>query len=226
LRENLTNVKFWSCAGALALPAIAASTLAACATISGLDQIQEQARATDSPADSTSDSAGPPPPEVDGNGGAEQGIAVQERESATANGTDATEATCHYEEEETETGDGARVGSEDGDGEAAAGERTEAGDEAAAEEAGPEDVGEAGRNAWGDGAADATRDAHPLPDCSVPYGRSRCVSLIPGDRVSKGAHNWRCSVLDCMNCAGTASCEPGASGCPWGVVWKDEGPCQ
>ena len=225
MRGILAKLKFSNGAGALSLWSLAATALVGCATVTGLDQIREEARATDSPADSTNDS-GPPPPEVDANGGADEAIAVEERGSATANGTDATEATCHNGAEEAETGDGERVGSDDGDGERAAGERTEAGDEAAGEEAEPEDGGEAGKNAWVDGAADATRDAHPLSACSAPYRRSRCVSLTPGDRVSKGAHNWRCSALDCKNCAGNASCEPDASGCPWGVVWTDEGPCQ
>ena len=29
-----------------------------------------------------------------------------------------------------------------------------------------------------------------------------------------------------MNCAGHATCEPGATGCPWGTVWTDGGSCQ
>ena len=30
---------------------------------------------------------------------------------------------------------------------------------------------------------------------------------------------------NCENCAGYASCAPGGSGCPWGVVWTDDGAC-
>jgi hypothetical protein len=44
-------------------------------------------------------------------------------------------------------------------------------------------------------------------------------------KVSRNGHNWTCSNGNCANCAGYESCSPGGTGCPWGVVWTDNGVC-
>ena len=63
------------------------------------------------------------------------------------------------------------------------------------------------------------------PACAPAYSQSNCLSYIQGINVSSGGHNWTCSNGNCANCATFASCAPGGSGCPWGVVWTDNGPC-
>jgi hypothetical protein len=47
-----------------------------------------------------------------------------------------------------------------------------------------------------------------------------------GSQVSSGNHNWTCANANCTNCASNASCAPGATGCPCGAVWTDNGVCQ
>jgi hypothetical protein len=61
--------------------------------------------------------------------------------------------------------------------------------------------------------------------CFTPYANSNCLTYVLGTQVSSGGHNWKCSNGDCANCATFPTCVPGASGCPWGVVWTDLGPC-
>jgi hypothetical protein len=61
--------------------------------------------------------------------------------------------------------------------------------------------------------------------CSTPYAQPNCFSFQQGDQVSSGGHNWTCANGNCRNCAGDARCSPGGSGCPWGAVWTDLGPC-
>jgi hypothetical protein len=61
--------------------------------------------------------------------------------------------------------------------------------------------------------------------CSPAYAQGNCLSYLQGTKVSSGGHNWTCSNGNCANCAGYASCAPGGSGCPWGVVWTDNGAC-
>jgi hypothetical protein len=62
--------------------------------------------------------------------------------------------------------------------------------------------------------------------CATAYAQSNCLSYVQGARVSNLGHNWVCANGNCANCATTSSCAPGASGCPWGVVWTDQGTCQ
>jgi subtilisin family serine protease len=64
------------------------------------------------------------------------------------------------------------------------------------------------------------------PACATPYAQADCLSYLFGTRVSSSGHNWTCSNGNCANCAGFASCAPGGTGCPWGIVWTDDGPCQ
>jgi len=61
------------------------------------------------------------------------------------------------------------------------------------------------------------------PQCSSLYAQSNCLSYVQGTVVSFSGHNWECTNGNCANCATFASCAPGASGCPWGVVWTDRG---
>src|SRR6185503_93711 len=57
------------------------------------------------------------------------------------------------------------------------------------------------------------------PQCNAPFAQSNCLSYVQGTMVTFGGHNWECTNGNCANCATFASCAPGASGCPWGVVW-------
>jgi hypothetical protein len=99
-------------------------------------------------------------------------------------------------------------------------------------DAGPEGGADAGHEAGADTGADAGHDAgadapaDELPACSAAYSQSGCFGYVLGTKVSSAGHNWLCSNGNCSNCSGTASCAPGASGCPWGVVWTDEGACR
>jgi len=62
--------------------------------------------------------------------------------------------------------------------------------------------------------------------CYAAYSQGNCLTYVLNTHVSTGGHNWTCSNGNCMNCAGYSSCAPGGSGCPWGVVWTDNGACQ
>ena len=61
--------------------------------------------------------------------------------------------------------------------------------------------------------------------CATAYSQANCHQYYQGVVVSSGGRKWTCANGNCMNCAGHASCAPGASGCPWGVVWTDSGTC-
>jgi hypothetical protein len=64
--------------------------------------------------------------------------------------------------------------------------------------------------------------------CLVPYAQSSCITYTMGAQVSSGGHNWTCSNANCSQCATptySSACAPGGSGCPWGIVWQDNGPC-
>jgi hypothetical protein len=65
-----------------------------------------------------------------------------------------------------------------------------------------------------------------VPACATPYAVGNCLTYIQGTQVSSGGHNWLCSNGNCANCATFTQCAPGGSGCPWGIVWTDEGACQ
>jgi hypothetical protein len=56
-----------------------------------------------------------------------------------------------------------------------------------------------------------------------PYAQSKCLTYVAGTKVSANGHNWTCGNGNCASCA---SCAPGGSDCPWGVVWSDNGACQ
>jgi hypothetical protein len=62
--------------------------------------------------------------------------------------------------------------------------------------------------------------------CATAYSQSSCTSYYAGKTVSRNGHNWTCVNGNCMNCATYAGCVPGATGCPWGVVWTDGGACK
>jgi hypothetical protein len=61
--------------------------------------------------------------------------------------------------------------------------------------------------------------------CAPAYAKSSCLTYQQGQPVSSGGHNWSCSNGNCRNCATDSRCAPGGSGCPWGVVWTDDGTC-
>ena len=62
--------------------------------------------------------------------------------------------------------------------------------------------------------------------CRPRFAQSDCLTYAAGVVISSGGDNWRCTNGNCANCATIASCFPGASGCPFGVVWQDQGVCQ
>jgi hypothetical protein len=62
-------------------------------------------------------------------------------------------------------------------------------------------------------------------NCRPAYASFNCASYVPGTQVSNGGHNFSCNSTNCQNCGANASCAPGASGCPWGKVWTDNGSC-
>jgi len=64
------------------------------------------------------------------------------------------------------------------------------------------------------------------PNCAAAYAQGNCNTYVQGTVVSTGGHNWTCSNGNCANCAVSTNCAPGGSGCPWGVVWTDNGTCQ
>jgi hypothetical protein len=61
--------------------------------------------------------------------------------------------------------------------------------------------------------------------CAAAFAKSVCLNLTVGTKVSAGGHNWTCNNDNCRNCDNTPACEPGASACPWGAVWTDNGGC-
>jgi hypothetical protein len=63
------------------------------------------------------------------------------------------------------------------------------------------------------------------PACVTPYAQGNCLNYLQGTHVSSGGHNWTCSNGNCANCDTHPECAPGGTGCPWGVVWTDDGPC-
>lgn len=63
------------------------------------------------------------------------------------------------------------------------------------------------------------------PGCRPAYSPANCALYGTGTQVSRNNHNFTCSNANCANCAAYASCAPGATGCPWGVVWTDNGGC-
>lgn len=63
------------------------------------------------------------------------------------------------------------------------------------------------------------------PACWQPYSTEGCFGYVLGTKVSFDGNNWLCSNGNCANCSWMTSCAPGGSGCPWGVVRTEEGPC-
>jgi hypothetical protein len=61
--------------------------------------------------------------------------------------------------------------------------------------------------------------------CEPAYSQGNCLAFAQGQHVSSGGHNYTCANANCRNCATVSSCEPGGTGCPWGNVWTDDGPC-
>jgi hypothetical protein len=79
-------------------------------------------------------------------------------------------------------------------------------------------------------ANDATEEGPPNAgsggSCLPAYAQSNCLAYIAGTRVSAKGDDWLCSNGNCSNCDTYSTCAPGGTGCPWGVVWTDLGPCQ
>ena len=61
--------------------------------------------------------------------------------------------------------------------------------------------------------------------CYTAYAQGNCLTYGVNTHVSSGGHNWTCSNGNCANCSVDDTCAPGGSGCPWGVVWTDDGTC-
>jgi hypothetical protein len=61
--------------------------------------------------------------------------------------------------------------------------------------------------------------------CATAYAQGNCLTYTTGTVVSSGGHNWTCTNGNCANCASHSTCAPGGVGCPWGVVWSDNGVC-
>jgi hypothetical protein len=76
-------------------------------------------------------------------------------------------------------------------------------------------------------APDLDRVVVSLPggNCAEPYSQSSCLTFTAGSQVSRNGRNYTCVNANCMNCATDPTCSPGATGCPWGVVWTDGGAC-
>src|SRR5207237_618063 len=66
----------------------------------------------------------------------------------------------------------------------------------------------------------------PPSVCQAPYAQANCLNYLEGvTQVSSGGRNYLCANPNCRNCTSTPSCAPGQTGCPWGVVWQDNGAC-
>jgi hypothetical protein len=61
--------------------------------------------------------------------------------------------------------------------------------------------------------------------CKPAYLSSNCATYAAGTPVSRNGHNYTCANANCANCGSNSSCSPGATGCPWGAVWIDNGSC-
>jgi hypothetical protein len=96
------------------------------------------------------------------------------------------------------------------------------GDDATAGESGGDDSSTVDTGV-GDSSQDSLADART---CATPYNQVGCDRYVPGTTVSRGGRNWLCSDGNCVNCSMFVSCAPGGTGCPWGIVWADEGPCR
>jgi hypothetical protein len=67
----------------------------------------------------------------------------------------------------------------------------------------------------------------PAPtSCPASFSPDGCLTHVQGTQVMLFGHRWECTSGNCANCATFAGCAPGASGCPWGVVWTDRGTCR
>jgi hypothetical protein len=62
--------------------------------------------------------------------------------------------------------------------------------------------------------------------CASAYSKSKCTSYSAGTRVSSNGHNYVCATSTCSECGADATCAPGKLGCPWGLVWNDNGACK
>ena len=76
------------------------------------------------------------------------------------------------------------------------------------------------------GGGTANQCGTPAPACLAAYAQANCVGYNLSTHVSFGGHNWSCTNGNCANCATNANCAPRGTGCPWGVVWSDDGACQ
>jgi hypothetical protein len=86
--------------------------------------------------------------------------------------------------------------------------------------------GSAGAGTAGAASAGASSGgANGGGSCAAAFAKSSCLMLTIGTKVSVGGHNWTCNNDNCRNCDNTPACEPGASACPWGAVWTDNGGC-
>jgi hypothetical protein len=80
---------------------------------------------------------------------------------------------------------------------------------------------------WKDGGAcgGSTGGGGSTTTCASAFVKSNCPYYGAGTKVSRNGRNWTCAKGDCANCGGHTTCEPGATGCPWGTVWTDSGTC-
>ena len=62
--------------------------------------------------------------------------------------------------------------------------------------------------------------------CFTAYAQGNCFGYVLNTQVSSGGHNWTCTNGNCSQCSAYSSCTPGGTGCPWGIVWTDNGVCK
>jgi hypothetical protein len=78
----------------------------------------------------------------------------------------------------------------------------------------------------GGGTANVCGSGASTSACYRSYSQSDCRGYDRGDRVSRNGRNWTCAAWECEKCENNSNCAPGASGCSYGAVWQDNGPCQ
>jgi hypothetical protein len=77
----------------------------------------------------------------------------------------------------------------------------------------------------GGGTANVCGSGSTTSACYRSYSQSDCRGYNRGDRVSRNGRNWTCAAWECEKCDSNSNCAPGGSGCSYGAVWQDNGPC-
>jgi hypothetical protein len=194
-------------------------------------------------------------PLVDGGGGPEfdamNDVGASPEQPDQSVDTGLTSTADNFVEPDAGTSDGGDDGAEssttgDDAGDAGADGAADAGQDAPVEsgidanvetgsDAGVESGADAGRDTGADAGADARLDtgsdapaeaADQRPPCATAYNSVDCDGYALGMVISSGGHNWFCSDGNCANCGVVSTCAPGKTGCPWGTVWTDQGPCR